>query len=492
MLVNISEVAILRQLDFSPSARLETKDLPVDLMIYRFNQPLKPGETGEMAFDLEYATRGIQNDEAPTSVVYNGSFVSSDSLPQFGYEEGRELSEDNTRRKYKLPPKPRMYDLYDAVARRNNYISQDADWVTFDAIVSTSPDQIALAPGELVREWLDGGRRYFHYRTRDKILNFSSVLSARYQVMRDRWNDVSLEIYYFPGHQYNLAKMMKGMKTTLGYCTANFSPYQNKTVRIIEYPRYSSFAQSFPASIPFSESIGFIARVDPASDEDVDYPYYVTAHEVAHQWWAHQVIGGNVQGSTMLSESLAQYTAMMVMKHEYGPEHMRRFLKYGMDSYLSGRSSERKKELPLVRVENQGYIHYDKAAVIFYALQDYAGEDMINRALREYIQAVGYQEPSYTYSPELISRLRAVLPQPYLYVIGDMLESITLYENRAVSAKVKKLPDGSYTVTLKVMAKKFKAGELGEEKEVPLDDWIDIGVLDDKGKPLYMESEEDR
>jgi ABC-2 type transport system permease protein len=258
-------------------------------------------------------------------------------------------------------------------------------------------------------------------------------------------------------------------------------------VRIIEFPRYSSFAQSFPASIPFSESIGFIARVDPDSDEDVDYPFWVTAHEVAHQWWAHQVIGGNVQGAPFMSESLAEYTAMMVLKHEYGREHMQRFLKYEMDHYLSGRSGEKKKEMPLVRVESQPYIYYDKAAVVLYALQDYAGEDNVNRALREYVQAVGYQEPPYTFSPELISRLRAVMPQPYQYVIGDMLESITLYENHAVSATAKKLPDGSYAVNLKVKARKVRAGELGEETDVPLNDWIDIGVLDEKGNALYMQ-----
>jgi ABC-2 type transport system permease protein len=487
VLLSVSEVAIFHRLDFSPPARQETKDLPVDLLIYRFNQPLAPGESGVLTFDMEYVTRGFQNSEAPTDIVYNGSFMNSGSLPQFGYQEDQELSEDNKRRKYKLEPKPRMHDLYDAAARRNNYVSNDADWVTFDATVSTSPDQIALAPGELVREWSDNGRRFFHYQARGNILNFSSVLSARYKVMRDHWNDVALQIYYQPGHEYNLAKMMEAMKKTLEYCTTNFSPYQNKTVRIIEFPRYSSFAQSFPASIPFSESSGFIARVDPTSDEDVDYPFYITAHEVAHQWWAHQVVGGNVQGATMMSESLAEYTAMMVLKQQYGPEHMQRFLKYEMDHYLGGRSGERKKELPLMRGENQPYIHYSKGCVVFYALQDYAGEAVINRALKEYVKEVAYQEPPYTISPELVSRLRAVMPQPYLYVIGDMLETITLYENRAVSATAKKLPDGSYTVALKVQARKLKAGELGEEKEVPLNDWIDIGVLDDKGKPLYLE-----
>jgi ABC-2 type transport system permease protein len=486
VLVDVSEVAVIHRLEFSFPARQETKDLPVDVIVYRLDPPLAPGASGEFSFDIEYAGHGFQNDEGSTGIVYNGSFMNSDSLPHFGYQEERELSDDNTRRKYKLEPKPRMHDLYDASARRSNGLP-DADWVTLDTTVCTSPDQIGLAPGELVREWTEDGRRCFHYQTRGKVLNFSAVLSARYKVVRDHWNDVALEIYYQPGHEYNLAKMMKGMKKSLEYCTTNFSPYQNKTVRIIEFPRYQSFAQSFIASIPFSESIGFIARVDPSNDEDVDYPYYVTAHEVAHQWWAHQVIGGNVQGQPMLSESLAQYTALMVMKQEHGPEHMQRFLKYEMDRYLNGRGNERKKELPLMRVESQPYIYYQKGSVVFYALQDYAGEAAINRALHDYVQAFAFQDPPYTISPDLIARLRGVMPPQYAYVIDDMLESITLYENRAVSATAKKLPEGSYEVSLKVRARKLRAGELGEEKEIPLADWIDIGVLDEKGKPLYME-----
>jgi aminopeptidase N len=318
------------------------------------------------------------------------------------------------------------------------------------------------------------------------VLNFFSVLSARYSVVRDHWNDVDLGIYYQPGHEYNLDKMMQGMKASLEYCSTNFSPYQNKTLRIMEFPRYSSFAQSFPASIPYSESIGFIARVDPKSDEDVDYPYYVTAHEVAHQWWAHQVIGGNVQGSTMLSESLAQYTALMVMKRQVGEAQMRRFLKYEMDRYLIGRATERKKELPLERVENQGYIHYNKASVIFYALQDYVGEDKLNAVLHDFVQAVAFQNPPYTNSLELIDRIKKIVPPELAYIIPDMFENITLYENRALSATYKQRPDGKYEVTLKVAAKKLQASELGDEKEMPLADWIDIGVLDADGQPLYM------
>jgi aminopeptidase N len=66
----------------------------------------------------------------------------------------------------------------------------------------------------------------------------------------------------------------------------------------------------------------------------------VTAHEIAHQWWAHEVIGANQQGSTMIVESLSQYSALMVMEKEYGAQQMRRFLKYELDRYLAGRGAE--------------------------------------------------------------------------------------------------------------------------------------------------------
>ena len=51
----------------------------------------------------------------------------------------------------------------------------------------------------------------------------------------------------------------------------------------------------------------------------------------------------------------------MVMEQEYGAHKMRKFLKYELDSYLRGRATERREELPLALNENQQYIHYHKA-----------------------------------------------------------------------------------------------------------------------------------
>jgi ABC-2 type transport system permease protein len=461
-------------------------DARVGFYTFALAAPLQPGATTRLEFDLDERARGFENGTASTSVVDNGTFFSSGSLPHIGYSPQGELSDDDARRKQGLGPRARMADLDDAAARKNTYVANDADWINLTTTVSTSADQLAVAPGALEREWTEGGRRYYRYRTPRPVLPLYAVLSARYQVKRDHWKDVDIEIDYQRGHEYNLGRMIAGVQRALDYCTRNFSPYPHKLVRIVEFPRYQSFAQSLPNIIPYSESIGFIAKVDPKDDEDVDYPFYVTAHEVAHQWWAHQVIGGDVQGSTLMSETMAQYSALMVMKHEFGADKMKRFLRYELERYLIGRSFERKKELPLLRVENQPYIHYQKGSLVMYALQDYLGEETVNRALAEYLRAVAYQAPPYTNARELVAQLRKVTPPELQYLIEDLFETITLYDNRALKALVR--PNGGkFDVTLSVSVKKLRAGELGAETELPLDDLIAVGVYGEGGKQLLLE-----
>ncbi len=488
----------IRRLAFSRPATRVLNDEDHSYYIYRLAAPLQPGDSLKLEWEVEYGSEGFENNVSNTRVVRNGTFIDSGILPSLGYAEGAELGDDDTRRKFGLKPKPRVAPVNDPVGRRNTYISRDADWMDFEATVSTSPDQIAIAPGYLQREWTQGGRRYFHYRMDAPILNFYSFLSARYVVKRDAWQapdgrKVAIEVYHHPGHEYNVDRMIYAVKKSLAYFTDQFGPYQHRQVRILEFPRYASFAQSFPNTIPYSEGIGFIARVD--DEEDVDYPLYVTAHEVAHQWWAHQVIGGNVQGSTLLSETLSQYSAMMVMEKEYGREHMRKFLKYEMDQYFSGRSMERKKETPLLLVENQQYIHYNKGSVAMYALRDYLGEERLNGAIAKFLAATRFQEPPYTNSLEFYRHLQEATPDSLRYVLTDLFETITMYGNRARSASYSRLPDGRYEVVLEVEGNKIRADSLGNEGPVRMNDLVDVGVFGaaPEGKPreagpvLYMQ-----
>ena len=483
---------VIHRLDLGVPARLVDDNVAIGVRRYALQVPLAPDATTTLDFDLELPTRGFMNSGANTAVVGNGSFLNGRAiLPVIGYQDRAELERDQDRKKFGLAPKERTRDRDDPAGLRVNGLASDADFIDYEATVSTEPDQIAISPGYLQREWSENGRRYFHYKMDAPILNFFAFQSARYAVKKDTWagpsGPVALEIYYQPGHEFDLDSMDASAKDALAYCSANFGPYQYRQLRIIEFPRYDSFAQSFPNTIPFSEAIGFIARVRPDDPKDIDYPYYVTAHEAAHQWWGHQVISGDVQGGSMLVESMAQYSALVVMKHRFGAAKMRRFLGYELNRYLTGRAFEQKKELPLSRVEDQPYIHYAKGSLVMYALADYIGEDNLNRAIRTFRDAHAFKGPPYPSSSELVARIREVTPPDMQYLIDDLFEKIVVYDNRAVSATMKPLPGGRFEVTLKVIAKKRVADALGKESDVPLDDLIDVGVIDDKGDAIAVE-----
>ncbi|WP_431137457.1 M1 family aminopeptidase [Psychroserpens mesophilus] len=498
--------------EFDRENTLVLEDTLYNFDIYRLKQPLNPGDTMTLHFTVHNKTNTILTNSSP--VLRNGTFINNMQLfPNLGYNGG-ELTDNKTREKYDLPPNDLKPHPSDSTALGNTYISKDSDWIDFEATVSTSENQIAIAPGYLQKEWTEDGRRYFHYKMDSKILNFYAFNSAEYEVKRDTWNDVKLEIYYHKGHEYNLDRMMRGMKASLEYNSENFSPYQHRQLRIIEFPS-GSFAQSFPNTIPFAGDAGFIADVDDSDEGGIDYAYAITVHEVAHQWWAHQVIGADVLGATMLSESLSEYVALKVLEKEIGKAQMRKFLKKSLDDYLIQRTFESKREKALMYNDGQGYIRYQKGSLVFYALSDYIGEKVLNDALKTYVEKVKFQEPPYTTSIDMVNHIKAVTPDSLQYVIKDMFETITLYDNQIVEVSSTELDNGKFKVDIEFNVSKYRNDEKGkrfyseegrdsisytpENKKYPihsvvLEDYIDIGVFaeDDidgnkKERVLYLQ-----
>ncbi|MDW3645572.1 MAG: M1 family aminopeptidase [Bacteroidia bacterium] len=447
--------------------------------IYELTTPLDSGDSVVMYFKNEFRTNGFVESGSNTQVVFNGTFFNNTYFPSIGYNASGELTDKDDRKEYDLPEeRERALPRTDSLGQITNFLGDDADHIKFEIKMSTSPDQIAIAPGYLQKEWEEEGRRYFHYKMDVPMFNFYSMISARYEVVREAWETpqgrpVNLEVYYHKGHEYNLDRMMGSMKHSISYYEEHFSPYQFRQMRIMEFPRYSTFAQSFANTVPYSEGIGFILKPD---EDDVDMNYYVTAHEMAHQWWGHQVIPANVQGAAMVSETMSQYSALMVMKEKYPEEMMQKFLKHELDRYLSGRRFEQKKERPLDLVESQGYIHYRKGSLIMYALQDYIGEDKVNEALKRMVDTWAWREDRYATTDTLVQYLRDVTPDSLQYMITDFFETITLYENRAKTVNYTELDNGKYQVSLDLSAVKYRADSLGNETAIDFEDWIDIGV----------------
>jgi len=458
-----------------PGATLDKNDERNRYRIYRLATPLAPGATTTLDYHTQRWQQGYRASNNDSNLVDNGTFLyNGDFAPIIGMDRNGLLSDRVKRRKYGLPAELRMAKLEDASALRRNQIG--ASWVTSDITVSTDAEQTPIAPGAKLSDVTADGRRTARFVTTAPILSFFSVQSAAYAEKSADADGVRLTVFHDPKHTANVDRMLKAMALALDYYRANFGPYQFDHARIVEFPGYATFAQAFAGTMPYSESIGFIA--DTSDPDEIDYVTYVTAHEMAHQYWAHQVIGADMQGSTVLVETMAQYSAMMVMKKLYGEDKMRRFLKYELDNYLRSRGGEAIEELPLQRVENQGYIHYRKGALVMYLLQDRLGEDRVNAMLAEFIKQHRFKGAPYPRSVDLVAGFKSLArDDAERQLISDLFERITIFDLKAKDATIRKLPDGRYETLLTVDATKFHADGEGKETATKLNDSIDVGLF---------------
>ncbi|UXI69035.1 ABC transporter permease/M1 family aminopeptidase [Tahibacter amnicola] len=462
-----------------PAHRVDVDDAEFGFRVLTLERPLAPGERFSLGFRVEASKSGFDSDASPGLIHGNGTMLTSENyFPKFGYVQAYELEDRNERRERGLGEPQRMPKLEDLAARQSNYWKLwgfDADFIAFDATISTSADQSAVAPGRLVKTWEQDGRRYFHYVMDRPILPFFSFQSGRWQVASSDWHGLPIEVYHDPKHGYNTGSMIRGTQQALDYFTEHFGPYPHASVRIVEFPLYQGYARSLPGVIPFSESLGFINDVrDP---DGVDHVFYITAHELAHQWWGDQAIAANVQGGGMITESLAEYSALMVMEKVFGAEKVRRILRYDLDQYLAGRGQERVEELPLYRSENQVYVQYRKGSMAFYRLREVIGEAALNRALRRFLDEHRYRTRPYVTSEDLLAAIRAEAPADAQTLITDLFQRIVVYDNRVVSADAKPLADGQWRVTFKLRLSKSEADGKGKETPRDYDEPVDLAIF---------------
>ena len=432
----IEENVALDSIAFEGGFTIDDQYKKFDYSIFNLNKALKPGDSVKMHFKQSFTTKGFESGNSNININNNGTFFNNTDLPTIGYNKKYELNDADERKTYNLPIRNNRADREDINELINARSGSDSDGIHFEMIIGTSKEQTALVPGDLLKQWEVNNRNYFHYKMNIPMINFYSIVSATYEIKKDTWiasqdsisKPVDLEIYYHKAHNYNIDRLMASMKASLNYYSKNFSSFQYQQLRIMEFPRYAQFAQSFPGTIPFSESIGFVLDID--DEKDVDMAFYVTAHEIAHQWFGMQVEAANVKGQYFILETLSQYAAMMVLKQEYCEEKLLQFLEIQEEDYKEGKDREALKEPPLALVENQDYAYYAKGAINMYQFQKAIGEHQVNKALKSFLEDWNSTNGkrkittnSYATSQDLLSYFREVTPSDQQHIIKELFES---------------------------------------------------------------------
>jgi ABC-2 type transport system permease protein len=489
--INLSDRYITNQnrLELSNPAALAHQGEEYGFRILQLDTPLAPGEELRLNFDLVAQAAGFTENNPKDELARKGTCVlltedSPDYFPLIGYIRNLEITKEKDREKYGLPRRPKNPPLEDA--DRSICLFKN-DLTEYEAILSTSRSQKVVSNGSLTRQWMENDRNYFHYKSEGLMDNELVFASSEYEIAEDEYEGIRIEVYYDQKHPENVQRMIKGVKRSFDYCTKNFCPFPYRFVRIAEIPRYVHFgARSQPTLFTWREDAGFISNLEDPGD--IDLVFGICTHEMAHQWWAYIVRPAYAEGAEMLTETMAMYVEVMCLEKEYGKEISRKFLKKEMERYLSRRKKDVAGERPLMRsYVDQYYLNYPKSTAVMYALQDLIGEDRVNGALSEIVEEYGHRDDVFPTSLDVVNAFKAVTPDSLQYLITDLFETITLWENEARSASYVELEDGKYKVTLQVSAHKFRADSIGNQTEIPIEDYIDIGVLGEDDEELYLE-----
>lgn len=165
-----------------------------------------------------------------------------------------------------------------------------------------------------------------------------------------------------------------------------FGPYPYPSYAIVEIPS-AVVHKGWGAS---SEQ-GFIM----ASEMFVRVPggnLPLFAHEAAHGWWGN-MLDPEGPGSILLSESLAQYGAVVAIEGVEGPEAATAFLKFSRAGYVADQCARgyfdilrRGDDIALVRLQSGG-IHHTladaKAHWVYHMLRGLVGDELFFSTLRD-------------------------------------------------------------------------------------------------------------
>jgi len=365
---------------------LEVQSVESQYQVLKLKKPMLPNEKARLAFKIAYRWKPVNGHESFNAIVENGSFMRiSRYYPQFGYNSDYEIQENMIRKQYQLGAKTKSR-AFDAPKLPNT------DFINLDMTIATSVNQNVIGIGELVKHWKDEKRSYFQYQVKQIPFRFA-VSSAKYSVRKEHYKGKSFEVYYHTSHSENVLHLLKNAKLTMDYCEANFGPYPFKTIRFAEVSGFTRgfAATAYPATIYMTENMVFHSNIK--ADEQQDVINELAGHELAHLWWGCNQINPDARdGATMLTETLAMYTEMMLLKKMYGKIEMLKRIQMHLDIYNNEKGFSR--ETPLYKVKpDERHISYSKGAVVMYLLSEKMGEEKVNLALKRFLQNNKYPNP---------------------------------------------------------------------------------------------------
>lgn len=486
--------AILKLLTFDRKATLALDDAEYAYRIYKFEIPLKPGDSLKLSFEVTVESRGFMNHGAERSVAKEGSYFTNQGwCPSIGFQRQRTLIHAADRRAHGLEPRELMASLYQS--HEGDAPSLDGG-IAFEATIGTSQDQVAVAPGTLNRTWTENSRNYFHYSTSKPIGSDWAFFSANYEVHEGTWTPsdstagrskatpVTVRIFHHPGHTAHREHMISGIQASLAYYSKEFGEYPYSHLTFVEHPYAPGTGMhAEPSLVYYGQGYPYWLS---KNENRLDFPYAVMGHEMAHQWTLPLAM---VEGLPFMSEGLAWYSGIMMVKETRGQDQTQQLLSFLRQPYPH--QPIRRGE-PLLRGLDP-YLSYRRGPFAMYALTEYIGTAHVNGALKNLVARDSAGAALIT-TLDLYRELEAVTPDSMKYLLHDLFEVNTLWEFETTGVRAIETMKGTWEVTLDIHARKFVYDSAGVETDLSMSELIPIGIFAEQkpgrselSEPLYLQ-----
>lgn len=459
-----------------------TKDGSLGVYVVEFEIPLLPMEEIEFSFEVQTKPSIFSTNPA---IIKDGTYLNfRDFSPYFGYSEGREISDNQERKKRGLPLKPNLYGLQE----HKEQLERNLAKIDFEAEISTDSNQIALTSGDLIAQKTHGSRTTFMFKSPHKIMPAIAFFSGIYQVERLNLEGKLLEVFSIPAHHLSSAETLATMKTSLEMLSEAFGKYPDEHLKIVEVPSYWGFGGfAHPGVISMVEDNYFLVRSEPENQFDLKRKRVI--HEVAHQWFGHLLAPRNLPGASLFVEGFAKYAEAMVMEKEIGKSALWHLTDNANRTYFSGRAFASETEPALSMIENQGYLSYGKSLLSLLATQELIGEEKLNSVFHKIVETNRENTQPKVKVSDFLSELSAVCKPSENALISDWFEKVIHYNIKIENVTIQVLHSGEYELKIAYAAKKLETLIDGSVREIAMDEPLTISLLSDHPEQIESDSE---
>tara|TARA_Y100001956_G_scaffold33167_2_gene32500 strand:- start:14809 stop:18018 length:3210 start_codon:yes stop_codon:yes gene_type:complete len=383
----IDKILVGAHPDFTPEnidvegATLNHYDVYTQQREFDLVNPLLPGQSKQLNVALQVANKNLWT--SPTHHVIRKPFSylrGVPLIPSIGFNRYFTLTDSSLREEAGLPAL--QYPIASALTASNAEISAEAQTVMVTSQLTAPVGYFTLAPGEKRKQWTeqDGDEHTMTtlYATREPIRAIPAWIATEFTHAHEPavLADKSVEVNLIAADNEEAKDVhLRAATQTLAWFEQHIAPYPYAQLTFVFAPDLGPSGYALPQVLIFDHLLAM--RTTPMED-GFDQRYRRAVHEVAHQWFGHQIGFGLPADSAFLVESLAKYVELVMLEPR---GTMNKLVEYEARRYAHYQQGNTTPPVAFINGTETADV-YSRATLVFAELRQLVGDKPITDTIR--------------------------------------------------------------------------------------------------------------